>query len=110
MTTLENFKTNEYTKGFYTYKFFMDRLTEKVRSKYGSAYHYDDYLKSGWLAGKNDKIIRQYMEQACQRALSRNSKAKTARVIGVAVTYRKGTFTAGSNKFKNVWVLMRIQR
>lgn len=107
MTTLENFKTNEYTKGFYTYKFFMDRLTEKVQSKYGSAYHYD-YLRHGYLAGKNDKIIRQYMEEACQRALSRNSKAKTARVIGVAVTYRKGTFkNGGGTTWKNVWVLMR---
>lgn len=92
---------------FYTYDFFIARLTEKVQATYGSQYTYN-YMRRGYLAGKNDTYFKQYMETACKRALARSRTAKTARVVGVAVTYRKGTFHS-YKAWKNIWVLMRAK-
>ena len=109
-TTQQSKSSNNWNSAdsFYTYKFFIRQLTAKICDKQNKNYTYD-FMKRGWLAGQNDTIVKNYMEEACQKALNRNPRAQTARVIGIAVTYRVGTFKVKSSTWSNIWVFMRAK-
>lgn len=100
-------------QGLSTYEIYTDKLLTPLvraqRAKKGdhTAYKYS-YIKRSWLAGKNDTTLKNSMELACKRAVNRShsSDVYTARVVGVATTYRYGTFTVKGKKWSNIWCIM----
>lgn len=100
-------------QGLKTYEIYTDKLLTPLvraqRAKKGDHTNYTySYIKRSWLAGKNDTTLKDSMRLACRRAINRShsSDVYTARVVGVATTYRYGTFTVKSKKWSNIWCIM----
>jgi len=94
-----------------TYEFFIGLLTTRISQDCNHTVHYDGQWAKNKkaVARENDATLRSTMATACQRAINRNNnpRFRSARVVGVAVTYRAGNVTAGGgHKYSNIWSIL----
>lgn len=94
-----------------TYEFFISLLTTRISQDCNHTVHYDgQWAKNKTaVARENDATLKSTMKTACQRAINRNNNPRfnSARVVGVAVTYRAGNVTAGGgHKYSNIWSIL----